>query len=296
MKQFILLPLVCFFFVLSLFFGLDVFFHHKSSRFSPKKIYSKFDYDPRWALPDNQTESRNIESILNQKWTFFNKGSQAYAFISEDKQYILKFFKQHKLTETSWLSFLPIEGNPFYEEGKKRKKKADSTFAACKLAFCRFPKQTGILHLQINPSPSHFVTLIDKQGKTHRIDLGRTSFLLQKKAGLIYPRIEHLMEQGKQDQAKTIISDVLHFLAFLGSQGVIDNDPIIRKNFGLIDDKTVQIDVGKFRIEQARAVNGQYKKEIRLITTSFKEWLENRFPELSDHFEKTLQEIENQAS
>jgi len=57
---------------------------------------------------------------------------------------------------------------------------------------------------------------------------------------------------------------IFSLIDFLGKSGVVDNDPILRKNFGLIDDIAVQIDVGKLRIDPKRRENLAYKREVAL--------------------------------
>src|SRR3954464_15045331 len=92
------------FFVLvcSLFIGLDSFFHHKSSHHSPGNITTSYS-SPEWEIPSTLIDDPQlIDQILSQKFTYFNKGSQAYVYISEDKKYILKFLKQNKLHPDTW--------------------------------------------------------------------------------------------------------------------------------------------------------------------------------------------------
>ncbi|MBS0605157.1 MAG: hypothetical protein JSS60_09020 [Verrucomicrobia bacterium] len=50
-----------------------------------------------WGLPAlTEDEQREVDRILTQKFTYLARGSQAFAFISEDGKYVLKLFKQHK--------------------------------------------------------------------------------------------------------------------------------------------------------------------------------------------------------
>lgn len=271
--------------------GVDRFAHHKSRRFSLDKITSHQSPSPTWEIPPlSEEEKKELDSILNQNFTYYSKGSQAYVFISEDKKYILKFLKQHKLRPKSWLSFIPLSFNPYYQDQLIKKKKCLATFNACITAFLELKKETGLIYVHLNNTRdlNKKITIFDKHGVKHSVQLDKTCYYMQKRAQLIYSRISELMLNKDVEGAKQIISSVFSLIDFLGKKGVADNDPILRKNFGLIEDIAVQIDVGKLRIDPVRQQNLAYKHEIDSITHSFKLWLEKNYPELSEHFEQCL--------
>lgn len=283
-----------FLFSISLFLGLDRIVHHKSTRFSLDKITSLQHSSPEWDLPTLSREEKNaLDQILSQKFTYYSKGSQAYVFISEDKKYILKFLKQNKLQVNSWLAHIPVPLNPSYQKLLFRQKKCRDTFSACKTAFLELKKEAGLIYVHINNKRdlNKKVVIFDKNEKRHVVDIDRTTFYVQKRAQLIYSRIAELMHHGDVEGAKMIIHSVFALLRVLGEKGVVDNDPILRKNFGLIDDVAVQIDIGKLRIDPIRKQTLAYKQEICSITHSFKVWLEKNYPQLSWHFEQCLQEV-----
>ncbi len=282
------LVLVC-----SLFVGLDRFVHHKSSRCSPGYITTSYS-SPEWEIPSNLIEDPTlIDHILSQKFTYFNKGSQAYVYVSEDKKYILKFLKQNKLCPNTWLAYFPFSFNRYYQQSLILKEKHLSTFRAIKTAFSDFKQETGILYVHLNCTDNlnKKVTIFDRKGNGHVVDIDKTSFLIQKKANLIYVRITELMAQGETEKAKQIITSVFSLIDQLGKRGVVDNDPILRKNFGLIDDRAVQIDIGRMRVDPLRIQSLQHKQEVASITKSFKTWLEKNYPALVEHFEANLKEV-----
>ncbi len=284
---------LCLFFI-SIFLGIDRFAHHKSHRFSLDKITATHRSSYDWDIPPLSEEQQSeLHQILSQKFTYYSKGSQAYVFISEDKKYILKFLKQQKLCPNSWLSAIPLSFNPYYQERLFKQKKRNSTFSACKTAYQELKDQTGLIYVHINNAPDlrQKVTIWDKNGQQHTVDIDQTSFYVQKRAQLIYSRISELMHNKDIDGAKRVISSVFSLIDYLGKNGVVDNDPILRKNFGLIDDVAVQIDIGKLRIDPLRRQNLSYKKEVASITHSFKIWLEKNYPELSAHYQDCLDKI-----
>jgi len=282
-----------FLFSASLFFGIDRFAHHRSSHFSTDKITTRRAYSPEWDIPSvSPEEKKSIDQILSQQFTYYSKGSQAYVFISEDKKYILKFLKQEKLRSHSFLSYVPISFNPYYQERLFKEKKCRATFLACKTAYTDLKEESGLIYVHLNNQHdlNKKITIYDKSGHKHLVDIDKTSFYLQKRAQLIYSRISELVHNEDIEGAKKIITSVFSLIDHLGKKGVVENDPILRKNFGLIDDVAVQIDVGKLRIDPKRQQNLAYKEEVASITHSFKIWLEKNYPELSEHFQQCLLE------
>ena len=279
----------------SLFIGIDRFVHYESSNRSPGRITTSYA-SPKWEIPSDLIEDpKLIDHILSQKFTYFNKGSQSYVYLSEDKKYVLKFLKQDKLHPRTWLAYIPFSFNPHYQRSLFLKKKLISTFNAIKTAFTDFKDETGLLYVHLNHSTNlnKKITLFDRKGKLYAVDLDKTSFLIQKKANLIYVRITELMAQGDIEGSKAIISSVFSLIDQLGRRGVVDNDPILRKNFGLIDNKAVQIDIGRMRIDPERILNLHYKSEVASITHSFKKWIEKSYPDLLPHFEEDLDRVSN---
>ncbi len=283
-----------FLFFVSIFLGMDRLVHHKSSRFSLDKITNSHRPSPEWDIPPLPAdEQKALEQILSQKFTYYSKGSQSYVFISEDKKYILKFLKQQKLRSNSWLKLAPFSFNPYYQAHLLKEKRLQATFSACKTAFMELKKEAGLIYVHINNTRdlNKKVTIFDKSGQRHIVNVDQTSFYVQKRAQLIYSRISELMHNRDIEGAKKIICSVFSLIDYLGKSGVVDNDPILRKNFGLIDDVAVQIDIGKLRIDPARKQNLAYKQEVGSITHSFKTWLEKNYPELSEHFDHCLDKV-----
>lgn len=294
LKKICVVGLGLFLFLASLFLGIDKFVHSKSSRFTLSKILSSQKYSSEWELPSlSIEEKKDLDQILNQKFTYYSKGSQSYVFISEDKKFILKFLKQEKFRPKSWLARLPLSFNPMHRQYLFKKAKCRATFSACKTAFQELKKESGLIYVHLNNSHDldKKITIFDRNGKQHTVDIDRTCFYVQKRAQLIYSRISELMHNNDIESSKRIISSVFSLIDFLGKKGVCDNDPILRKNFGLIDDIAIQIDIGKLRIDPSRQHTLAYKEEIGSITHSFKIWIEKNYPVLSEHFDQCLNSV-----
>jgi hypothetical protein len=289
------IPLGFFLLFIFLFWGIDKLAHQESSSFTLSKIVSPHPYSSEWEIPPLSTEERNnLDQILNQKFTYYSKGSQCYVFISEDKKFILKFLKQIKLRPKSWLAFVPFSFNPHYRNYLLKEEKRRATFSACKTAYLELKKESGLIYVHLNSGKdlNKKITILDKNGEEHLVDIDKTCFYVQKHAQLIYYRISELMHNQDIEGAKKIISSVFSLIDFFGKKGVFDNDPILRKNFGLIDDVAVQIDIGKLQIDPSGKQTSAYKQEVGSITNSFRLWTEKNYPELSEHFYQCLKEVQ----
>lgn len=287
----IYLSLAFFLFSIFLFLVIDRFAHHEPARFTLSKIVSAQCYSADWEIPPlSVKEQQNLDQILSQKFTYYSKGSQSYVFISEDKKFILKFLKQEKLRPKSWLAHIPSSVNPFYKDYLSKQKRCRSTFSACKTAYMELKNESGLIYVHLNNARdlNKKVTVFDKNGQQHVVDIDRTCFYVQKRAQLIYSRISELMHNQDIDGAKKIISSIFSLIDYLGKKGVFDNDPILRKNFGLIDDVAVQIDIGQLELDPLRKQTLAYKQEVRGVTAGFRSWIENNYPELSEHFDECL--------
>ncbi len=142
-------PSACF--LLLLFLASDRFFHRQSRAFSLDKILSTYPYSEEWEIPSpSDVEKNELKQILSQTFTYYSKGTQSYVFISEDKKYILKFFKQIKFRPSSWLSAVKVPFNPYYQEGLFKQQKRAATFSACKTAFLELRELTGVIYVHLN--------------------------------------------------------------------------------------------------------------------------------------------------
>ncbi len=275
-------------FSIALFMGLDRLVHTTSTRFSLSKITTTY-HAPEWEIPPvSEAAQKEIDAILSQKFTYFSKGAQTYVFISEDKQHVIKFLKQNKIYPQTWLAYLPLPFNPYCQEKLFLEKQRDRTFNAGKIAFTQFKQETGMVYAHLNRTNNlkKQVVLIDKKGKLHGVSLDDVSFFIQKKADLIYPRIKELMSKNDTEGAKKILRSVFSLIETLGRKGIVENDPVIRKNFGLVNDKAIQLDIGYMRVDPTQPL--KYKSEIRRMTSGMSRWIGSNYPELSSAFEAYL--------
>lgn len=292
-KPFIILPVLLLFFF-SLFIGIDRFVHRKSLRFSISKIAATHETSNIWDVPPLSYEEKNeLDSIFNQTFSFFGKSTHAYLFLSEDQKYIIKFLKPHASRLKSWMVYIPLSFNPYYQESRQKLEEQKKIFTAYKTAFTELKEETGLVYLHINPTRilNKKLSIFDKNRKNFIVDLDKTSFYIQKRAQLIYPRISELMRIGDIEHAKNIITSVFSLIDFLGKKGVCDEDLTLYKNFGIIDDKAVQLVISKLKINSHTDYANSYKQKISIITEPFRRWIKKNYPELLEHFDEKFNAV-----
>jgi hypothetical protein len=148
------------------------------------------NYAPRseWEIPPLTLPEKSVlATILQQKFTYIGKGVQSYAFSSEDGQYVIKFFKFKHLKPSPVIAWLPAWA-PFENFRNKKKehlkRKLDGVFEGYHLAYMQHRPESGLVFLHINPTKDLFPTLTvsDKMGRSHPIELDKVPFLIQLKA------------------------------------------------------------------------------------------------------------------
>jgi hypothetical protein len=277
-------------------YPLSRFCHHQTKGFRLCKLQNNFSFSHEWELPPlNFEEQQHVNAILKQKFTYLGRGLQSFVFESSDGQYVLKIFNNRYQTKVKYLKLLP-----FFSTWKKNKisylsSKLEKIFTSYHLASSDLKEETGLVFAHLTPTCyfQHPTLIKDPLGIEHRINLDQTAFLLQKKAKLVYPALEEMMENGKTEQAKKALSDLLHLLIIRCRKGISDNDPLIRTNFGFVNGCPIYLDAGPFSRDATCAEPRNYVKEIFKITTSLKHWCEERYPELLIHLNQELQSLKH---
>ena len=100
--------------VLFIFASIERFCHYQTKGFSVSKTLSNLYYNPEWEVPELKQEERTeLDAILDQKFILLGSGGSFFTFISQDKKYVIKFFKMHHLYPFSWLTSSPL--SMFYQ-------------------------------------------------------------------------------------------------------------------------------------------------------------------------------------
>jgi hypothetical protein len=273
------------------------FCHKQTDGFALCKIQSRLPYHADWDVSQHsKIDVGQVQNILKQPFRYLGKGAQCYVFVSEDDQYVLKFFRLYHLRPPIWMSWFRF---PFQLEQYRQKKflnkemELAKDFESYKIAFEKLQQETGLLFVHLNKTTNlkTSVDLYDKIGVLHKIDIDSMEFVLQRKAFPFYAGMEKLLEKKDVESVQRILHELVSFLAERSKKGIFDKDPDINTNFGLLDNHPIQIDVGRFRHDEKRKEPSVYQNDIIRITDHLRQWLETKEPDLAHYLEDEIRTL-----
>jgi hypothetical protein len=235
------------------------------------KIVSRLESDA--VLPAEEPSFKTFAPLLDQPFYFMGSGGTSFAFLGKDKYTVLKLFKhQHLTPRTGALK-------------RHRHKSLLFFFTSCAIAYEELREETGLLFLTLHKSKRHqkVVHLIDRLGLTLKIDLSQTEFALQRRAAPLFAHLDTLLQKGNVDEARVIINGLIDLLAKRASKGIADRDPHLSLNFGVVDTKVIEYDIGSFSREPCLALPSHFKKELFFSTYELRDWLSARSPLLLEY-------------
>lgn len=265
-----------------LFVGAERICHKLTHGFRLSNIYSTLPIDPARAIePLSQQEMASLKILLSQPYHFLDSGGESYAFVSEDGQYVLKFFKHHHMRVHS---FLPKK------ELDRRKMRFNRFFKSCKLAYDLFRKETGLIFIHLNKSADLNITLtlIDPSYVSHHVNLDQFEFALQKRVSMAAPTFAQLSKTQDLEVAKARLDTLVELIVQRCNVGLADHDAQLR-NFGFLGDEAISVDLGCFSFDETLK-NGQGIKRTLLHESSkMRKWLKTTYPELEAHLDEKIE-------
>lgn len=243
---------------------------------------------------DWETSSSSFPQQAKQPYHLFAKGRQAFVFISEDKQYILKVFKHRYPFQTLFckaVSHAPWIGEKARNTLTKLKKKKERLLSSLVIADELLKPYTALVFTHPFKTKETFgkISIYDAQKICHSLDLDTSCFVLQKPSIMLYDYLRELKKENKLVEAQGIIKKLIDYLFFRADLGILDSDCLLRKNFAVYDGEIVQIDVGSFSFsDEAKAIPYQ-QEEMQRIITSLHYFLQDEYNGLQDYLNAYLQ-------
>jgi len=276
------------------------FCEKKTDGFSIAFIHSDLTFNPAWETkPVPEQTSQELEKVFTQRFKYLSCGGQSFVFVSENNKYVIKFFKhRHFRKPYSFLLNIPLPGILELSRLCKLNKalfKLQRDFTSYKIAYEELQEETGLIYLHLNKGTNlnRSINIIDKIGIEHQIDLDNIEFIVQRRAQLLYPHINELMEKGDISGAKQALHAILDAIVIRCKKGIFDEDPRIHNNLGFIDKKAIFIDIGRFVHDESRAYPSVYINDLKIITGKhFRSWLERSYPALAVDLDEKIRLLE----
>jgi hypothetical protein len=279
------------------FFGVERLCHLATDGFALARMTHPLPNDKEFAPPSLPSEERiNLLKILSQPFYYLSCGGQAYVFASEDGHYVIKFLKFHHRRIPSWMQKLPLPKQlDLYRLSKMDRKEArlKRNLKSYVLAYDYFKEETGMIyhHLENTHDLKQNLMFFDKMGYRYVIDLDHCAFVVQKRGLSTYYMINNLMKEGKIEETKEKLSQLLALSVRRCQKGLGDRDFKFKSNLGFIDNVASQIDLGSLSLDNRYTYPEFYKAEINHAAKKFRSWLEKEYPILVDYFDEELEKL-----
>lgn len=278
-----------------------IFFCCRSSGFSIDKISSRLPFNADWEVESISDKQREllVQKVFPQAYHYLAAGNQCYAFLSEDGQYVLKFFKMQSLFPKGWMSTLPF--SILEQFGLKNEKSnqlfSERIFASYKDAYETLRKETGLLYIHFNKTREFKtkVNLLDNKGKKHVVDLDAMEYIVQKKATKIYDQLSHLLEEEKYEDLRASIRSFLQLIAVRCEKGFVDHALSIRNNFGFVGNSAIQFDCATLTRDSSMKYPMNFRQEVLEAAERLDMWARGNFPEIAIFIQEEAQRLINQS-
>ena len=276
--------------------AISKFCHSQTQGFQTVKIVSHLLPSSQWETPlVSEADMARLQAIFSQPFSYFGSGGQSYAFLSQDGQVVLKLFKMHNVRQYPFLYRVSLPGAldlPRVAFLHWQRKKLKRVFSSSHLAFTELKDISGLLFLNLNPSPAFEelkITLIDNLGIEHLLDLSKIPFALQYRADRLLSTLRFHLLHKDLGSCQKIIKNVVACLKARYQKGISDVDPAVRRNIGLLKDRAISIDIGSF----FHSPHLLPKEELMKDTRRLRKWLNRRSPPLAAYLDALINEGDN---
>jgi hypothetical protein len=252
--------------------------------------------EPRWDCKAlSEADQQIVDTALSQHYRYLSKGGQSLVFLSEDGNYVLKFFKQ-RIFNIPRIS-TPIDFLNIYLKRRKenqRSAKRNRIYSAYQTGCDALSQETGILYVHFNTT-SHlprelFCTLAS--GETASWDLNHCDFILQKRAERLHAHLDKLLAESNVNEAGESLKNLLQLYCTFFHKNVRDRDINIKNNYGFIEGKPALYDVGRLIPCVGKKGKKKYQKRVHLnILPRFRKWVKLRYPLLIPYCDAAIAEI-----
>lgn len=269
------------------FVGVAFFCKKQTDGFRIDKICSSLPFHPEWEVEALGAEDiGEVKKILDQPFRYLGKGAQSFVFASQDGRYVIKFFRYDHMGEAPILKKLPFERTR--QRVAKLEAKLEQDFTSYKIAYDHLKEETGLVYLHLNKTETlqQKIELIDKLGISHFLSLDELEFVVQKRAELLYPALQGMMDKGQEEEAKELLSRLMALLVTRCQKGIFDKDPDLFTNFGVIHGRPIQIDPGRFKKDPSESDPQKYKDEIIRITDKLYMSLQKEYKTLGEELQR----------
>lgn len=270
----------------------------QNDEFNIRHILPNVSFNAKWEIaPPTQDQMKKLDAILSQPFYYLARGQHSFAFLSQDGSHVIKFHKFPTHMRTfSWVN------RPFANAFSKKRQKVkeyninrlDHCMNSYKNSFIDLKEETGVIYVHTNRTRflNRSVCIVDKMGNTYRVPLDEATFILQRKADLIYTTLDRLKASKDVEGGKKVVSAVIQLFVSCCEKGYVDEDPILRKNYGIIGDKAIHIDIGEMVKREEVKQKKNAIAHVKEMTESLRKRLVRDYPYLLEHYNQEIERLD----
>lgn len=260
--------------------------------FRPQKILFNISSKNAKTITDIEDKSAPLE-ILDLDFSYLNKGSQAFVFISNDNRYVIKFLALNKYKEPfrrTLLSFFSILKTYRIERRENREKNFKAALKSYALVYENIKSETGVIymHLDNNKKLNGKIKIVDPLGQRYKIDPNDCLFIIQRKANRMKPYLSSLIHEKDFEEIKKIISAYLENADKILKKGIINRDSSV-KNSGITEEGIIEVDIGRF--QKVEDIDNHYSRYLQKYTRLYRKYLEATIPDLVPYFDEKTKNL-----
>ncbi len=253
--------------VLGCVVGLSLVAEKATANFTIARITTNLPFHPEWEVQSiDKQELASIEGIVKQKFLFLDNGGQSWVFISQDGQYVVKFFK----FRFTWYDLFKNLSLPHFLEPyrpqltSKQLAKRNRLLGGYAIAYQKMREETLLKGIFLNGKHEGLTTMhiIDKIGVSHHIDLHDKPFIIQRTAVPLVTHLTPLMKEGRIQEAQDALCSALNLIAERCAHGIIDEDHRLFCNLGFVGKQAVYLDAGSLKEDPSIALPERARNEI----------------------------------
>lgn len=279
------------------FFAVERLCHKATDGFALNKVLYPLNVEVVESNAPLSVEHQFALNVLcSEKFYYLGSGAQVYAFCTKDKQYVLKLFKFQHMRIPPVVKMLPLTKKLDKIRTEKlefKKNIIKNVFDSFTIAYNHLKEETALMlvHLNCTNHLKGSVRISDRINNEYDLDLNNTYFVLQRYATLAYDQIGLWMDQKEISKARNGIRSLVKLAAKRCQKGILDKDPDFRTNFGFIDGKARQIDIGRFSHNIDECKPDIYGPEMIRITRPFRNWLETHHEALVEVLDEEVEKL-----
>ncbi|MEN9343497.1 MAG: hypothetical protein RLZZ453_284 [Chlamydiota bacterium] len=250
--------------------GLYSFCEYKTDGFTLSQITP---------FPTSCTIACPQPAVLSQPFYYKTQGEQAFVFVSQDNQYVLKIAKNRHYFLYDNLSRLTLPAfikKMVLKKKEKASQRIQRNLNGYILGFTEAADLTGIVYINLKTPSTDAVTLVDKIGIRHKVCLKDVAFIVQKKG----TSLSKMLSKADAEIALRSFFQTIHEAK---QRGIQDTDPGFHRNFGFCGNSPFFMDVGG--LEKRESVD--YTKMMGRLFS----FIKDQNPELLPIFDEEIRSL-----